>query len=60
MVKSSQLEKDKNLVGSITEDVRNPIILQQEIVETAIKDVRNIFRLTKENEAIKNRVTRDI
>ena len=27
---------------------------------TIIKDVRNLFRLKKENEAIKNRITRDI
>ena len=30
-----------------------------EIHDTTIKDVRNVFRLKKENEAMKNRVIRD-
>ena len=34
--------------------------LKKEIDDAAIKDIRNLFRLKKENEAIKCRVIRDI
>ena len=33
---------------------------KKEIDDTSIKDIRNLFRLKKENEVIKNRVIRDI
>ena len=34
--------------------------LKKEIDDAAIKDIRNLFRLKKENEAIKCKVIRDI
>ena len=42
-------------------DVRNPFKQKKkEIDDNAIKDVNILFRLEKENEAIKNKITRDI
>ena len=35
-------------------------MLKKEIDNTAIKDIRNRFSLKKENEAIKDRIIRDI
>ena len=40
--------------------MRNLFILQKEIDDTTIKDIRNLFRLKKENKAIKARIIRDI
>ena len=34
--------------------------LRKETNDTTIKDVRNLFRLEKENEAIRDRIVRDI
>ena len=34
--------------------------LKRETFDTTIKDIRNIFRLEKENEKIKDRILRDI
>ena len=34
--------------------------MKKEIDDKTIKDIRNIFRLEKENKAIKNRILRDI
>ena len=33
--------------------------MKREIHDTTVKDIRNIFRLKKENKAIKNRIIRD-
>ena len=51
-MKSSKFERDKNIIKY----VRNPFRLQKEIDGTSIKDIRILFRLNKENEAIKDRV----
>ena len=40
--------------------MRNLFRLKKEINSTAIKDIRYLFRLKKENEAVKDRVIRDI
>ena len=34
--------------------------LKKETIDTIIKDIRNLFRLEKENKAIKDRMLRDI
>ena len=51
-MKSSKFERDKNIIKY----VRNPFRLQKEIDGTSIKDIRILFRLNKENKAIKDRV----
>ena len=33
--------------------------LKDEIINTSIKDIRNLFRIEKENKAIKDRLIRD-
>ena len=61
-------EKDKNKQKTyitindirIFLDVRILFRFQKEIDDTTIKDIINLFRLKKENEAIKDRVIRDI
>ena len=61
-------EKDKNKQKKyitindvrIFLDVRILFRFQKEIDDTTIKDIINLFRLKKENEAIKDRVIRDI
>ena len=46
---------------NMIKDVRNPFKQKKkEIDDNAIKDVNILFRLEKENEAIKNKITRDI
>ena len=45
--------------GSIIRDVRYLFRLKQETNDTTIKDTRNFFRLTKENEAIRDRAIKD-
>ena len=48
------------LSHSIIEVVRNLFRLENEIDNTATKDMRNIFSLKKENEAIKDRIIKYI
>ena len=45
---------------TIIKDIRNLYRLTKEVDKTTIKDMRNLIRLKKENEAIKDRVIRDI
>ena len=40
--------------------MKNLLRLKEELNDTAIVDIRNLFRLKKENKAIKNRVIGDI
>ena len=63
-MKSSKLEEEK-----ISKDVRSLFRLEnkeekkklkKETIDTTIKDIRNIFRLVKENKAIEDRVFIDI
>ena len=48
--------RDKNLYGG----GKNPREPKKQSEDKIIKNVRNLFRLKKENEAIKNRIIRDI
>ena len=51
----------KIIEENMIKDVRNPFKQKKkEIDDNAIKDVNILFRLEKENEAIKNKITRDI
>ena len=45
---------------TIIKDIKNLFRLTKEVDNTTIKDMRNLIRLKKENEAIKDRVIRDI
>ena len=62
MMKSSRLEKDENIEENIIADVRNLFRLNNLKKETnaAIKGTWNLFRLKKENKAVKYRILRDI
>ena len=40
--------------------MRNRFRLKKEVDDNTIKDIRNLFRLYKENEAVKERVIRDV
>ena len=53
-MKSSSLEQDKKIGENVIKR------LQKDIDDTANKDIKNFFRLKKENETIKDRVIRDI
>ena len=53
-------ERNKRVKDSLIKDVRSLFRLKKTKPDgTAIKDMRTLFRL-KRNEAIKNRITRDI
>ena len=53
-------ERNKRIKDSLIKDVRSLFRLKKTKPDgTAIKDMRTLFRL-KRNEAIKNRITRDI
>ena len=58
-MKSPSPEKIK-IEGSIIHNVRNLFRLKRELDDTWIKNIRNLLRLKKKNEAIKDRVIRDI
>ena len=47
MKKSSRVEKDKKIEHNMIKDARNLQGLQEEIDDTTIKDIRNLFRLEK-------------
>ena len=48
-MKSPRLKKDKNIKGNIMKDARNSFRLKNEIGDTTIEDISNIFRLKKRN-----------
>ena len=51
-----QCLKKKN----ITKDISNVFRLRKELYYTAIKYIRNLFRLAKEPKVIKDRLLRDV
>ena len=57
MVESPNLEEQK-----LIKVVQNlfTLVLRKDAIDTAIEDMRNIFRLEKENEEIKDRILEDI
>ena len=59
-MQSLRLEKYKIKQNSIIKDLKNFFRLKQEINDAAIKNIINIFRQEKKNEAIKDRVIRNI
>ena len=62
-MKCSTLEEDTNTEKNIIKDVRNRFRLKnlkEETNDAAIKCIRNISILKKENKAIKDRIIRDI
>ena len=57
MMKTSRREEYKNIEENIDKDVRNLFSLKKLKKETnvaAVSGIRNLFRLKKENKAIKN------
>ena len=63
MTKSSWFEEDNNIEDSIINDGRNLFTskkLKKETNDAPIKGTRNLFKLKKENEALKGRIIRDI
>ena len=54
------MESSRSKEKNITKDRRNHFRLRKEIDYTAIKDIRNLYRLEKDTKAIKDRVLRDI
>ena len=48
MMKSSRLEKGKNIEDNVIKDAKNIFRLKKEIDDSTIKDLRNLFRLKKE------------
>ena len=59
-LKVEVLKKIKEIKDNIIKDLRNLFRLKKEIDDTTIEDIRNLLRLKKENEAIKDRIIRDI
>lgn len=57
MTKSSRLQSNKK-----TEEnkIKESLLNKKEIDDTAVKDIRNLFRLEIETKAIKDRIYRDI
>ena len=45
---------------NITKDISNVFRLRKELYYTAIKYIRNLFRLAKEPKVIKDRLLRDV
>ena len=60
MIKISSLQEDKDIEKNIIKDVINWKKIKQETNDAGIKGMRNLFRLKKENEAIKHRILRYI
>ena len=58
MIKSSRFEKDKKIKYKIIKDVGSFFKLKKEKDDMTV--IRNLFRLIKENGAIKDRIIRDI
>ena len=54
------MEKIKKRKDKIIKDVKKSFKLKKEIDEKRIKSIKNPFRLRKENQAIKDRIIRDI
>ena len=48
MMKSSRLEKDKNVEDNIIKDLKNLFRLKKEVDDTTIKDASSFLRLKKE------------
>ena len=48
MMKSSKLEKDKNVEDNIIKDLKNLFRLKKEVDDTTIKDASSFLRLKKE------------
>ena len=51
---------NKKKIKKIIKDVRNLLILKSEVDDAIIKYIRNLFRLKKENELIKERIVKGI
>ena len=58
MIKSSRFEKDKKIKYKIIKEVSSFFKLKKEKDDMTV--IRNLFRLIKENGAIKDRIIRDI
>ena len=56
------MENPETEKENIIEDVRNPCRSEKvkKAIDTTIKDIQNLFRLGKENKAIKNIILRDV
>ena len=60
MMKNSRLGEGETIESNIIKDARNLFRQQKEIDRSAIKGIKNLSRLNKENKAIKDRVIRYI
>ena len=54
------IENPRSVAEKIIGDIWNLFRLNIELNYTAIKDIRNLFRIEKETKAIKDRILRDI
>ena len=59
-MKNSRLGEGETMESNIIKDARNLFRQQKEIDHSAIKGIKNLSRLNKENKAIKDRVIRYI
>ena len=59
-MKNSRLGEGETIESNIIKDARNLFRQQKEIDRSAIKGIKNLSRLNKENKAIKDRVIRYI